>query len=102
MISLTIKYLRFYGGSYVCNVCKKPVRKFYPFSNSLERSAKVAGFPYSFKRMETLNYENCNCPFCLSSDRERLYLLFLESYFSKNPGRFAILDFAPSLAFTKA
>lgn len=101
MIISIIKYLRFYGGPYRCNVCRRPIRKFFPFSESLERKAKEAGFGYSFKRMETLNYENCNCPFCLSSDRERLYLLFLEFYFSKHPGTYSVLDFAPSLPFAR-
>jgi len=53
--------------------------------------------------METLNFDACNCPFCLSTDRERLYLLFLSSILKKsseNPTK--VLDFAPSESFSKA
>jgi len=52
--------------------------------------------------METLNYEMCNCPFCLSSDRERLYLIFLDKYLADNSRQYSILDFAPNAAFSKA
>ena len=74
---------------------------FFPLSTELQRKAKSEGFSYDFKRMETLNYEQCNCPFCLSSDRERLYLIFLEKYLDDSKKKYSILDFAPSLAFSK-
>lgn len=92
------KYIRFYGGSYKCIVCSKPVRLFFHFSTSLEKNAKSNGFPYDFRRMETLNYEQCNCPFCLSSDRERLYLLYLEKFLVDN-NKYSVLDFAPTPLF---
>src|SRR5687768_7477559 len=95
------KYLRFWGGPYRCIVCSARVKMFFPLSTELQRKAKSQGFSYDFKRMETLNYEQCNCPFCLSSDRERLYLIFLEQYLDNSTKRYSILDFAPSLAFSK-
>lgn len=101
MLSRLYRHIRFFGGPYQCLVCKKPVRKYFPFSTELELLARSNGFRYDFKRMETLNYEQCNCPFCLSSDRERLYLIFLEEYVNKNGNRASVIDFAPTPAFSQ-
>lgn len=95
------KYLRFYGGSYYCIVCNTPVRTYFKFSDSIERLAKSYNFQYDFKRVETLNYEKCNCPFCMSSDRERFYLIFLTKYFSGKHTVIKVLDFAPNHEFVK-
>ena len=95
------KYIRFWGGALHCNICNRPLRKFFPFSTDLQQAARTHGFPYDFRRMETLNVDQCNCPFCLSNDRERLYLIFLLAYLQKNPGKFRLLDFAPSPKFSK-
>ena len=96
------KYARFWGGKYRCIVCKRPLRRFFPFSEDLQRKARNNGFEYDFHQMETLNVTNCNCPFCLSSDRERLYFIYLEHYFSQTKkGKYSILDFAPSDEFAK-
>lgn len=103
MIFKLLKYFRFYGGNHACNICDRPVRKFFPFSTSLQQSAKSAGFQYDFRRMETLNVDACNCPFCLSSDRERLYFLFLSSILrSSDNNQLKVLDFAPTESFSKA
>jgi predicted SAM-dependent methyltransferase len=54
--------------------------------------------------METLNFDLCNCPFCLTNDRERLYLIyFTQNIFPsiKNPSEFSVLDFAPNAQFSK-
>jgi len=100
-IRLLYKYLRFFGGSYSCIICNRRVRRFFPFSENLQRSAIAHGFPYDFKRMETLNWEQCNCPFCLSSDRERLYFIFIEEYVSGSTRDHSILEFAPNPIFSK-
>lgn len=97
-----VRFIRFYGGGYVCNVCGYPVRNFFPFSKDLQNAASSAGFLYSFQRMETLNFTKCNCPFCLASDRERLYLLYLEMKFKDDNQSHTVLDFAPSKAFARA
>jgi predicted SAM-dependent methyltransferase len=104
MISIVrkiVKYIRFYGGSYRCIVCGKPLRNYFKFSNDIEYNAKKNGFMYDFRQVETLNYEKCNCPFSLSSDRERLFAIFLEKCLQKIPGKISILDFAPSQPFAK-
>jgi SAM-dependent methyltransferase len=97
-----IKLLRFYGRKYKCNICGRPLRSFFPFSESLEGFARSAGFQYDFRRMETLNYDSCNCPFCLSCDRERLFLLFFDTHFKNGLKHFSILDFAPGPSFASA
>jgi SAM-dependent methyltransferase len=93
LIRVIYKYLRFWGGPYRCNVCSTQLRRFFPVSIDLRQRAKASGFPYEFSRMETLNFEQCNCPFCLASDRERLYLMYLEQYATENDN--SILEFAP-------
>lgn len=104
MIRELIKKIRFSGGNYKCIVCGRNVRTFFRFSDSLANESEVNGFPYSFRRMETLNFDQCNCPFCLSTDRDRLYLLYLEKYIFRNldsKGAFRLLDFAPNADFSK-
>lgn len=101
IISKAVKHLRFSGGPFQCIVCGRRVKTFFPFSKDLENEAKSNGFPYDFQRMETLNYEQCNCPFCLSSDRERLYLIYLEQFIFINGSLLKVLDFAPTEAFAK-
>jgi SAM-dependent methyltransferase len=94
------KYIRFGGGFYRCIICDHRVRIFFPFSHDLQSKAKSNGFLYDFRRMETLNFDQCNCPFCLSSDRERLYMIFLQKYLSNKSFRHSVLDFAPNPPFS--
>lgn len=101
-MTLLYKKIRFGGAKYRCIVCGNGVRLFFPFSTNLVKAAMENGFPYDFRRMETLNYDNCNCPFCLSSDRERLYLIFLEQHFEQGKKtKYSILDFAPTESFAR-
>lgn len=98
---MSYKYFRFWGGNYRCIVCSTSIRSYFPLSNELQRNAVLFGFPYDFKRMETLNYAQCNCPFCMSSDRERLYMMYLKKYLNPLAKRYSVLDFAPTPAFAK-
>src|SRR5687768_14211116 len=95
------KYVRFWGGPYRCSVCLSRTKEFFPLSADLQRKAKSNGFAYDFRRMETLNYDQCNCPFCLSSDRERLYIIYLEEHFNDSRKTYSILDFAPNMDFSR-
>ena len=97
---LLIKYLRFSGFKYKCILCGRSVRRFFPFSTNIQSMAKKHGFRFDFRKMETLNYDQCNCPFCLSSDRERFYAIFLDQYFSTRKRQHQILDFAPTASFS--
>jgi hypothetical protein len=98
-----VKRTLMYGGTnYTCNICGRSLKKFAPFPKSIEAQANSAGFLYDFREVETLNYDNYTCPFCLSSDRERLYLFFLDNYLASNEGVYKVLDFAPGNSFKKA
>lgn len=103
MIKKLIKQLRFAGGPYQCIACGRNVRTFFRFSDGLVKEAKDHGFKYSFERMETLNFNLCNCPFCLTSDRERLYLMYLDQFIFNRldkKSNFSLLDFAPNFTFS--
>lgn len=63
--------------------------------NGLGLTLKKYQFPYKLKDFETLSFKTYKCQNCGSSDRDRLYRLYLDKY-----GRFTksskVLDFAPS------
>jgi len=59
---------------------------------------KSAGFPYSLNDFETLSYKTYICSKCGSSDRDRLYKLYIDKNESFN-GKTMILDFAPAPQF---
>jgi SAM-dependent methyltransferase len=102
IIRQVYKTIRFGGVQYRCIVCGRGIRKFFRFSTELEDEARRNGFPYDFRRVETLNFDQCNCPFCLASDRERLYLIYLEKYFGEHAGEtLRLLDFAPPVSFSE-
>lgn len=100
-LRILYKYIRFWGGPYQCIVCSSRVRRFFQLSQDIQQNAFDNGFSFDFKRMETLNYYQCNCPFCLSSDRERLYLIYIEDYLIRTTSNPSVLDFAPNPAFAK-
>lgn len=107
MSRLLYKKIKYFGFKYKCEVCNCNIRKYFKFSDSIENNAKKNGFEYSFHEMETLNYYNCNCPICLSTDRERLYLLYFKKFIFKHLSKqqlqsYKILDFAPSPIFVSA
>jgi SAM-dependent methyltransferase len=106
MIKLLYRKLRFFGNKYRCEVCGSNIRTYFKFSDSIENQALKNGFQYSFREMETLNYDLCNCPVCFSSDRERLYLLYLKEFVFNKLTKdelltYRILDFAPNDFFYK-
>lgn len=77
-----------------CIFCKSRTG-FKPISEGLAASLKIYKFLYSLSDFETLSYKNYECSVCSSSDRDRLYRLYLDKFqnFSKES---KILDFAPS------
>lgn len=82
-----------------CNLCGRRVR-FTGISDDLGATLGRFGFPYSLGDFETLNYKRYLCPRCGSSDRDRLYALFLEREVL-NGGEIRLLDIAPSRALRK-
>lgn len=82
-----------------CNFCNNRV-KFMTIEDTIGAEMKKYGFVYTLKDFETLNYKAFTCPSCGSSDRERLYKLFLENRIEKLKNS-KVLDFAPSKIFEK-
>lgn len=85
-------------GKNICPLCGHRVRSFLPLSNYYIDNLKKHGWKYSFEEIETLNVKNYSCPFCGSSDRDRLYALYIQEYFGKAKLHrdFRIIHFAPS------
>jgi SAM-dependent methyltransferase len=77
----------------VCNLCgtKDPG---YNSLNDLQAKLSNFGFPYAIKEFETLSYKHYACKKCGSSDRDRLYKLYIEKYLIEK--EINLVDFAPS------
>ena len=75
-----------------CTLCGN-AEGYQPIEGLAEKLAE-AGFPYSLDDFETLSYKSYLCANCGSSDRDRLYKLYIEKVrpISKNS---KVLDFAP-------
>lgn len=80
-----------------CPVCGKRVRNFDPLPDFYLDSAKKYNFPHSYDLGETLNYKEYSCPNCGSSDRDRLYALYIGRNTSPEK-KYKLLDIAPAKA----
>ena len=90
----------YYGHKFFCPICSAQLKYFLPLPDIFESQRKKYGFNFSYDEYETINTENYMCPNCSSSDRERLYMLYLQKInFNKKPVK--IIDFAPSKNFEK-
>ena len=83
--------------SYYCPVCERKVKSFLPLPDFYFDLAQQNGYIYSFDDAETLNYKQYSCPHCYSSDRDRLYALYIRD---KAAGHYKkrtldIVEFAP-------
>jgi SAM-dependent methyltransferase len=88
---------KFRGDEYTCPVCGTQLRAFKPIWRSFMRAID-AGHPYPFKSLQTFNWQSYSCPACDASDRERLFMLYLDRIApSLDPGRrHRLVEFAPS------
>lgn len=88
---------------YRCPVCLKRVANFGPISSYYQENRSKYGYPFTFDDLETMNATQYVCPSCGSTDRCRLYALYIGSMLKKNssPETFALLDIAPSSALQK-
>ncbi len=83
-----------------CPVCGNAFNHFYPLPALYPESWVRYGFPYSGADFETLNEQAFSCPSCGSTDRDRMYALYLDGFF-RNAGRtVAVLDIAPGKALS--
>jgi len=85
------------NAKYYCPVCNRKINRFYPLPKFFFNNAKKYGYPYRGKA-ETLNYQSYSCPICGSTDRDRLYALYILNYLvsTKNDTQISIIDIAPS------
>lgn len=91
--------LRHYRGSaFACPLCETRLGRFRPIWKSYRRKMAEHGADYPFDRLETFNAEGYSCPNCDASDRERLYLIYLQKRLADLPPgkRLRVIDFAPS------
>ncbi|MEO6109539.1 MAG: methyltransferase domain-containing protein [Candidatus Saccharimonadales bacterium] len=81
---------------YRCSICLQKV-DYLSIEGGLGKTLTEAGFPYSLSDFETLSHKTYTCSNCGSSDRDRLYKLYLENILKgTNSNKIKLLDFAPS------
>lgn len=99
-IQRRIRLPQYLGNDYCCPVCATKLRAFKPIWKSFHRNIELHEYIYPLTAIETFNASAYSCPACDASDRERLYVLFLDSEFRKlDPGRrYRLIEFAPSAA----
>ena len=83
---------------YCCPVCSQNVNNFSRLPDSYYDELDKNGFIFSIFQFETLNCLKYLCPVCGSSDRDRLYALYLGDKPPKccQSPKGLILDFAPA------
>jgi len=87
-----------FGAPHWCPVCKSRVHRFRQLSAFYNDNLKKYGWPFEVHEAETCNQDGYSCPMCEATDRDRLYALYLDKYFSDLPEdrAISIVDFAPS------
>jgi SAM-dependent methyltransferase len=78
-----------------CYVCGNRVGKFKPLSAELRAECVKYDYIYQNSKQETCNQNNYSCPYCGSTDRCRLQVIFIDKSFV-NKKEIAILGIAPS------
>ncbi len=87
------------GQGYYCCGCKKYWKNFKPLPKQWILALEKSGWPFCMSDAETLNYKNYTCYGCGITDRDRLYLLFLEKILDKKKS-YKIVEFAPRPALS--
>lgn len=84
---------------YKCTFCNKS-SGYSSIQKDLGNKLNKFGFPHKLKDFETLSYKTYKCINCGSSDRDRLYKIYIDK-FEKFTKKSDIVDFAPSALFEK-
>ncbi len=81
-----------------CSICGNKLESYLPLDSYFEMNQRKNGYDVDSVRAELLNRKEYSCPHCGSSDRDRIYALYLEKRLSNmNAGReFTLVDIAPS------
>ncbi len=77
----------FFGFKFYCPFCKKSLRKLLPRGNDTVVTKNIVG----------MGLRKCYCPFCYSTDRERLLFIYLKrkTNFFNDKKKYKLLHFAP-------
>lgn len=84
---------------FTCPVCHQNIKEFLPLPNEYWEKFEKFQFIHSLDKFETLHFERYLCPYCFSSDRDRLYALYIDKHLMKKPAlnsKARLLDIAPS------
>ncbi len=86
-----------------CPVCEEPVGGFAPLPSFYFRQLIVHGSDLRIPDFETCNFNAYQCAHCGSTDRDRLYALYLAERLPSSPtaqADFSFLDIAPAAALS--
>jgi SAM-dependent methyltransferase len=87
-------------GTYLCPICESKLSNYERLPEYYFEMYDKYEFEHSLDYFETFNYEKYSCPVCGSSDRNRLYAIFLKKrfaeYLNKNT-KIKFLDIAPDI-----
>lgn len=84
-----------------CNLCRQDVT-FRSLDPIFTTAMSEHGFPHPVSDFETMNYEEYACPSCGSTDRDRLYAIYLQEYLAARAGEDVdVLEIAPSPVLRK-
>lgn len=77
----------FFGFKFYCPFCKKSLRKLLPRGNDTAVTKNIIG----------MGLRECYCPFCYSTDRERLLFIYLKrkTNLFNDKEKYKLLHFAP-------
>jgi len=85
-------------GNYFCPVCKSKIHSFLRIPIEYNDMLDKYGFVHSPYLFETINSRYYLCPNCFTSDRNRLYAIYLQNKYSelaKTKKKYSLLDVAP-------
>lgn len=84
-----------------CNLCRRDV-EFNQLDVSFTEPLAEHGFPHPLSDFETMNYLEYECPRCGSSDRDRLYAMYLRRQLAdRGDEPVDVLEIAPSPVLRK-
>jgi SAM-dependent methyltransferase len=86
-----------------CPVCEEPVGGYAPLANLYFEQLAAHGSDLRIPDFETCNFENYQCAHCGSTDRDRLYALYLAQRLpasAEAQAQFSLLDIAPGAALS--
>jgi len=87
--------IKYYGTQYLCPICPSDLKLFLPLPDKFRINLNINGHVYTPYDYETFNVEHYLCPVCFSTDRDRLYALFIKRYIQDYGRNKKLLHFAP-------